>query len=57
MKKGSKYDDIIKLVFMILAIITVICLFMPSVSHSVAMTVGGIAVILRIVQYILRYFN
>lgn len=57
MKKGSKYDDIITLVFMILAIITVICLFMPSVSHSDAMTVGGIAVILRIVQYILRYFN
>lgn len=57
MEKGSKNDDIMTLVFMILAIITVVCLFIPSVSHGFAMTVGGIAVIVRIIQYILRYFN
>ena len=57
MKKGSKIDDIITLVFMILAVITVVCLFIPAASHSLAMAVGGIAIIVRIIQYIRRFFN
>ena len=57
MKKGSKIDDIITLLFMILAVITVVCLFIPAASHSLAMAVGGIAIIVRIIQYILRFFN
>ncbi len=57
MKRGSKIDEIITLVFMLLAIATVVCLFLTSVDRSTAMAIGGVAVVVRIIQYILRFFK
>ncbi len=57
MKRGSKIDEIVTLVFMLLAIATVVCLFLTSVDRSTDLAIGGVAVVVRIIQYILRFFN
>lgn len=57
MIRGSKLDELLTLLFMLLAITTVICFFIPSVEKSITLTIGGIAIGVRIRQYILRFFN
>jgi len=55
MKKGSKPDEVLTLIFMVMAIAAVICFFAVD-NRIVFMILGGAAVIMRIVQYILRFF-
>jgi hypothetical protein len=54
MKRGSKTDDILSLLFMLLAVAAGICFF--SAGRTVFYILGSLAVIMRIVQYILRFF-
>ena len=57
MRRGSKADEIMTLVFMLLALATVVCFCISSVDRSITLTLGGIAVLIRLIQYVLRYFN
>jgi len=56
MMRGSKLDEILTLLFMILAVGAVVSFFALN-SRVVFMYFGGAAVILRIVQYALRFFK
>ena len=56
MKRNSKADEIFTLCFMLLAIAAVVCYFAIS-DKSVFMYCGGAAILLRVVQYILRFVN
>jgi Ca2+/Na+ antiporter len=56
MERGSKADEILTLVFMLLAIAAVVCYFAVD-SRIPFLCCGGIAVVLRIVQYALRFFS
>ncbi len=55
MKRGSKLDEILTLLFMLLAIGAVVCYFAVS-DRIVFYSLGGAAVLLRVVQYVLRFF-
>lgn len=57
MRRGSKADEIMTLVFMLLALATVVCFCISSIDRSITLTLGGIAVVIRLIQYVLRYFN
>ncbi|MDR1161400.1 MAG: hypothetical protein LBK45_03580 [Tannerellaceae bacterium] len=54
--RGSKADELLTLLFMILAIAAVICYFAVS-NKMVFMYLAGIAIVIRLAQYILRYFK
>ncbi|MCD8193726.1 MAG: hypothetical protein LUD74_04100 [Tannerellaceae bacterium] len=54
MEKGSKADEILTLAFMLLAIAAIICYFAVS-NRTVFLICGGAAIVMRIVQYILRF--
>lgn len=56
MKRGSKADEITTLVFMVFAVIAGICLLFVG-DRIYFWSFGGIAVLIRIVQYILRFFK
>ena len=56
MMRGSKLDEILTLLFMLLAIGTVVCFFLVAAYRTEVLVIGGIAVVIRIAQYILRYF-
>ena len=56
MMRGSKLDEILTLLFMLLAIGTVVCFFLGAAYRTEVLVSGGIAVVIRIAQYILRYF-
>ena len=56
MKRNSKTDEILTLCFMLLAIAAVVCYFAIS-DKSVFMYCGGVAILLRLVQYLLRFIN
>ncbi|HIX75740.1 MAG TPA: hypothetical protein H9977_12020 [Candidatus Parabacteroides intestinipullorum] len=57
MRRGSKADEIMTLAFMILAIATVVCYVMTfsSPDKRAFWYVGGVAVFVRLIQYILRF--
>ncbi len=54
--RGSKLDEIMTLVFMLLAIAAVVCFFVVK-DRAVFLALGGIAVVIRIIQYALRFFR
>jgi hypothetical protein len=54
--RGSKTDELLTLLFMILAIAAVICYFAVS-NKVVFMCLAGIAIVIRLAQYTLRYFK
>ena len=60
MRRGSRLDEIMTLLFMVLAIGAVVCFFaLGSYKGSQNFTyliLGGVAVVLRIAQYIMRMF-
>ncbi|MDH6358004.1 hypothetical protein [Parabacteroides sp. PF5-9] len=56
MQRGSRLDEVFTLIFMVLAIAAVVCYFAVS-DRTVFLALGGFAVVLRIVQYVLRYFG
>lgn len=56
MQRGSKTDEIITIVFMAFAVIAVVCLFLSN-DRIYAMSFAGVAIIIRVIQYILRFFK
>ena len=55
MRRGSAIDELLTIIFMILAIGAVLCFFILK-GNPTYMILGGCAVLLRVVQYILRFF-
>lgn len=56
MKRGSRADGIITLVFMLLAIAAVVCYFAVS-DRTAFLYCGGAAIVLRLTQYVLRFIQ
>jgi len=56
MERNSKADEIFTLIFMLLAIAAVVCYFAVD-DKSIFLYCGGAAILLRIVQYILRFIH
>ncbi|MDR2472993.1 MAG: hypothetical protein LBD53_05415 [Tannerella sp.] len=56
MKRGGRLDGILTLLFMLLAIGAVVCYFAVNDNPVVYLTLGCVAVVLRIVHYIMRFF-
>jgi hypothetical protein len=54
MRRGSRTDEILSLLFMLLAVASGVCFF--TFGRASFYVVGGIAILMRIVQYILRFF-
>jgi len=55
MKRGGRLDELFTLLFMIIAVAAVVCFFVAR-SQPYYQICGGIAIVLRIIQYILRFF-
>jgi hypothetical protein len=56
MKRGSRLDESLSLLFMLLATGAIVCFFVTERGNPAYLILGGIAVALRIVQYIMRFF-
>ncbi|MDR2474033.1 MAG: hypothetical protein LBD53_10855 [Tannerella sp.] len=56
MKRGGRLDGILTLLFMLLAVGAVVCYFVADDNPAVYLTLGCIAILLRIVHYIMRFF-
>lgn len=56
MVRGGKTDQILTIIFMVLAVIAVICLFFAS-DRIYFLSIAGVALLLRIIQYALRFFK
>ncbi|MDR2388180.1 MAG: MFS transporter [Tannerellaceae bacterium] len=56
MRRGSKIDDILSLIFILMAVAAGICFFAVD-NRMTFWIVGGIAVIFRLIQYAFRFFN
>jgi len=56
MKRGSPWDELLTVIFMAIAIGAIICYFAVD-NAMIYIALGGGAVLLRIVQYILRFFS
>lgn len=54
-KRGSKIDELLTLIFMLLAIACIVCFFGVPSKHVLCLGLGGAAIVLRIIQYILRF--
>jgi hypothetical protein len=55
MKRGSKIDDILSLLFILMAIAAGVCYFAVD-NKMVFWIIGGVAVVFRLIQYALRFF-
>jgi hypothetical protein len=55
MKRGSKLDDILSLLFILMAIAAGVCYFAVD-NRLVFWIIGGVAVVFRLIQYALRFF-
>ncbi len=55
MKRGSRLDELLTLLFMVLAIGAIVCFFAIK-ENPTYLILGGIAVLLRVAQYIMRFF-
>jgi hypothetical protein len=56
MRRGSKIDDILSLIFILLAVAAGVCFFVVN-DRMAFWAVGGVAVVFRLIQYALRFFN
>ncbi|MDR1524621.1 MAG: hypothetical protein LBS79_05090 [Tannerella sp.] len=56
MKRGSRLDELLTLLFMILAIGAVACFFLLGSNSPVYLILLGIAILLRVAHYIMRFF-
>ena len=56
MKRGSRLDELFTLLFMILVIGMIVCYFVLDKGNPTFLILGGIAALLRIAQYIMRFF-
>ena len=57
MRRGSKYDELLSLLFMLLAIGAIVCFFALEKGNPTFLILGGLAVLIRIAHYIMRFFN
>ena len=55
MKQKSRFDELITVLFMLLAIGAVVCYFALGSDNPTFLILGGIAVLIRIAQYIKRF--
>ena len=55
MKSKNRFDELITVLFMLLAIGAVICYFALGSDNPTFLILGGIAVLIRIAQYIKRF--
>ena len=53
--RGSKLDEIMTLLFMLIVVAAVVCAFL--IGRETFMIVAGVAIVLRLIQYILRFFK
>ena len=56
MTRGSRADELMTLLFMLLAIAAAVCFFTVG-NRTVFMICGGVAIGLRVIHYILRLFS
>ena len=57
MKRGSRLDELFTLIFMVLAVGAIVCFFIFWGKQNPAyLILGGIALVLRVAQYIMRLF-
>jgi Ca2+/Na+ antiporter len=56
MKRGERWDELLTVLFMILAIAAVVTFFSAR-NQPYYLICGGIAIILRIAHYIMRFFS
>ena len=56
MKRGSRWDELMTLLFMLLAGAAFVCFFAVK-EQPYYMILMGIAVVLRLIQYALRFFS
>ncbi|MCD7935397.1 MAG: hypothetical protein LUG98_00900 [Tannerellaceae bacterium] len=52
--RGSKLDELMTLLFMILAAVAVLVVFITN-NRQYFLVIAGIAVVIRLVQYLLRF--
>lgn len=57
MKRGDRLDELFTLLFMVLTIVAGILYFTVKDSHLPFLICGGIAIFLRIVQYLMRFLG
>lgn len=55
MKRGGRFDELLTLVFMALAIGAIVCFFALK-GNPAYLVLGGVAIVIRIAQYIMRLF-
>ena len=55
MKRGSRFDELFTLLFMAFAIGAIVCFFALKGSPTY-LILGGVAVVIRIAQYVMRLF-
>jgi hypothetical protein len=56
MKRNGRLDELLTLLFMILAIGAIVCYFALGSDHPAYLILGGLAILLRVAQYIMRFF-
>ena len=56
MKNRGRFDELITVLFMLLAIGAVVCYFALGSNNPAFFILGGLAVLIRIAQYIRRFF-
>ncbi|MDR1222922.1 MAG: hypothetical protein LBL07_08615 [Tannerella sp.] len=56
MKRGSRLDELFTLLFMLLFIGVVVSFFVTEKGNPTYLILGGVAVLLRVAQYIMRFF-
>ena len=57
MRRRNRWDELLTLLFMVLAIATAVLFFAVKDEPQYFMICGGTAVVLRLIQYGLRFFN
>jgi hypothetical protein len=56
MKRGGRLDELLTLLFMVLVIGVIVCYFALGSSNPAYLILGGAAFLLRVAQYIMRFF-
>jgi len=54
MRRRSRFDELLTVVFMLLAIGALVCFFALGSQNPTYIIMGGAALLLRIAQYIMR---
>ena len=57
MRQRSRYDELATTIFMLLAIGAAVCFFVLDKGNPTYMVLGGLAVLVRLVQYAIRFFR